>query len=147
MFLLSFLILSSYADSPKTAAWPWKPNIVVCKESTVKVEDIELSMKYWENKGHEFGTVEYANDCIKYHSGYILFVGDESLGDLYAGATEVYDYNGRIASAYIEIWDGANTDLKVIVHELGHALGYEHSHDKNNIMYKSATESKVNIRR
>ena len=131
-FLLSSTAFSSdYA--PQTAKWKYKPDIVVCKDSTVKIETIQRAVKFWEAKGHEFGTISYVDDCLDYHSGYILFVGDVDLNDSYAGTCEIFDYGGMIVSAYIEIWDDARNNLKVIVHELGHALGYDHSKSIYNV--------------
>jgi len=147
MFLLSFLILCSHAYAPQTAKWEFKPNIVVCEGSSVKVDSIKAATKFWEDKGHEFGTIEYVEDCIDYHSGYILFVNADNINNAYAGTCELFDYSGVIMSAYIEIWDGARSDLQVIAHELGHALGYDHHNSKNNIMYKNATETNVYIKR
>jgi hypothetical protein len=146
MFLFS-LILSSYADIPQTSKWVSSPDIVICEDSTVSVEDVTSAVKFWEAKGHKFGSIEYVDDCLDYHSGYILFVGDENLSSKYAGMTDLFEYGGNISSAYIEVWSGARKDLKVIAHELGHAIGYEHVNNTYNIMYKCAPDANVTIRR
>ncbi len=147
MFLLNFLILCSHAYAPQTAKWKFKPDIVICEGSSVKAENVKAATKFWEAKGHEFGSIKHVEDCIDYHSGYILFVDARNIDDAYAGTCELFDYDGSILSAYIEIWDGARNNLQVITHELGHALGYDHHHSKGNIMYKNATETNVYIRR
>ena len=147
MYLLSFLILCSHAYAPQAISWKNIPNVIICKESKVKIEDVKVAAKFWEAKGHTFSDFKYAENCDKYKYGYILFIGDSNLDSQYSGMTEVFEYKDRISSAYIEIWDGNSTNLKVITHELGHAIGYEHVNNIYNIMYDAPPDAKVTIRR
>ena len=147
MLLLNFLILCSHAYAPKSLSWTKNPSIFICKESKVKVEDVKAAAKFWQNKGHQFGEIKHVEDCDKFRYGYIIFIGDENLDSRYAGMTEVFEYGDRITSAYIEIWDSNSRNLKVITHELGHAIGYDHVDNIYNIMYSAPPDAKVTIRR
>ena len=59
----------------------------------------------------------------------------------------LFESQDEIIAAHIEIWDGSRSDLKVIAHELGHAIGYEHVDNVYNIMYDAPPDARVTIRR
>ena len=148
MFYFLFSSTVSAGDyAPQSTTWRHKPDVIICKESKVKLEDVRMAAAFWEDKGHHFGTFRYAENCEEYRYGYILFIGDENLGSQYSGMTEVFEFRSYITSAYIEIWDGNSRNLKVLAHELGHAIGYEHVNSIYNVMYDTPPDAKVTIRR
>jgi len=150
MFILGLLILNTIAAPPKVASWKSIPDVLICKDSEVTLKDARSAVTFWENRGFEFGTITYERSCDNYHEGHIMFIGDSNLEKGYLGMTEIFEHGGihkTITSAYIEISDDQSKNLILLAHEIGHAIGYKHDHDSENVMYSDVKQVNIKIRR
>ena len=149
MIILGLLIFNTLA-APKVSSWKYAPDIIICGDSQVDLQDVEIAVEFWEQRGQKFGDIAYKDNCASYHSGYIKFIGDRNLEDGYFGMTEIYEHgtgHKSIISAYIEISDYETTNLVLLTHELGHAIGYVHCADTLDVMHVNIKKTKVKIRR
>ena len=129
--------------------WYKTPNIIICNDSPVTINEVSQAKIEWEKSGRQLGKVIKSNHSCKekYVKGSILIMGDRD--DLDASqnhAITIRWYKGGsdrkiIESAFIEIdFDIKGMEKtkrkKLLTHELGHALGYRHNKIKNDIMNK-----------
>lgn len=141
MFLLSLLSLCFASDYDYWGHWHVVPDIVVCQSAHVDIEDVHAAVDYWETKGYEFGNIyiwkvcdqSMLQDTIK-----ISPPGKHINVDKHFGYTSVntIGYNDDIInSSLIEMTVRGTHHKEVIIHEMGHALGIKHTHEKSDIMY------------
>ncbi len=126
----------------------FQPKFVHCiNKSKTSLLVYKEAIKYWKNKGYVSGAsskinIEY---CENSHDdlGKIRLAGEEGLDDGYFGVTnrqliDVTLVNGavetHVGSAYIRIENEYSNDLNMVIHELGHALGIHHKHEKDSVM-------------
>ena len=143
-----------------TNKYTWKvtPNIIVCKDSPVTVQRVEAAAQAWREKGIKLGVVRMQtrpDQCKKEyeHSEYgeiIVTCKKRFLdSDEYNGFTTKYHPQNEgliVVSAIVEINKETIKEKpwyahKLLIHELGHAIGYGHSSfTKNDVMKPSLTD-------
>ena len=125
--------------------WGTTPNILICKASQTAKETIEEAAKYWQRHGFKVGTISSGNDeqacqmTEPLKRGYIIFMGSKGLDTKrhYAITQPWYRKSTqKMVSASIRVQEEYSNNLKLITHELGHALGLLHVDDKNSVMYE-----------
>ena len=145
MFLLLSLlgIKSSFAyyqreDFSQKYYWLTRPDIVLCDDAKVSKFSLYEAIFFWNRVGYGVSTEIIEKECKSdYLHGEIRVTSQRDL-DLqkYYGFTERKISEGILFAATIKIEDASANSSKLIIHELGHALGIEHSHfDRSHIMH------------
>lgn len=142
--------LSQYETNHR---WYKAPDIILCNDAPVSIADVEKAKKAWESAGRKVGKIKKGQSCSsKYKKGSILIMGDrEDLDATRNHAVAIRWYRGGsnrkiVESAFIEIdlsvskMSETKTN-KLLIHELGHALGYGHNKIENDIMNKDVMHS------
>lgn len=145
MFLLLFLFnaKSSFAyyqreDFHQKYYWLTRPNIVLCDDAKVSKFNLSQAIFFWNRVGYGVSTEIVEKTCLSdYAHGEIRVTSQRDL-DLqkYYGFTERKISESILYAATIKVEDASSNSVKLIIHELGHALGIEHSHhDRGHIMH------------
>lgn len=150
LFNIGFALDINVEKYHKVERWNFAPDIIVCKNAPVTVEQVQKAVDAWKEKGIPLGTVrkQQAGECgIKYShfdDGKILIAGKLRFldKDLYNGWTVKYTYTEQgdgkdIVTAICEINDDTVREKpyythKLLIHEIGHAIGYPHQHHSQN---------------
>ncbi len=128
----------------RTSNWENPPDVFICDVASVSEEQVVEAMKYWEDLGFEFGMVFSNWSCvyddqedykhIRIPGTILIYPEYKLLGREQAGvARRSVDLETlKTHSAVIEIRVYKD---RVIEHELGHALGWEHTNISGHIMH------------
>ena len=150
LFLLSSLAYSySRTDFKHRYIWDTKPRVVLCDDAKVEKADIERAMAFW--KDQMFGMHEkiISKPCKKTHrKGEIRITGQRDLDTNKYYAFTLRDISPmEISAATILIEDAQADNLELIIHELGHALGLNHSddHDVSHIMHRHVVDNPTRL--
>ena len=122
------------------AQWKEPPLIRICKTTGIDLFRVQKAIKYWEMLGYEFGNikVDYDAACMEpRHGEIIITLPDGNINNEHIAATRIYTekIRGNIAKAKIFIFPKYARRERVIEHELGHALGWQHYKQKFHIMH------------
>ena len=144
MFLLIslFSTKTSFAyereDFNQTLFWDMKSRIVLCDDAKISKFNLSQAISFWNRAGYGVSTEVIEKECESDHLlGEIRVTSQRDL-DLqkYYGFTERKISEGILFAATIKIEDASSNSLKLMIHEMGHALGIEHSHfDRSHIMH------------
>lgn len=142
-----FLILINLSFAGKYehfATWEEKPSIYICGKNTQTVKEVKESLQYWQNLGYDFGAIKKQSACPEKILGSIIIKNkyfDAKQGNTYV---EKYIYTNIPNKNYLEfaiielnneinLYDNENRES--LTHEIGHALGIDHVHDRKDIMF------------
>ncbi len=123
--------------------WHEIPTVYVCEGSNVSETRIKKAMGVWKRLGYEL------NGPIMRSTIPSCLVYDSSPGKIMVGAntanvpvdnaavtrTWYNKYTDEIISAVIEIKPNWTTKERVLEHELGHALGWDHCNKRYHLMH------------
>ncbi len=120
--------------------WALAPTIRVCGATKVPLYRIQQAAHYWENLGYEFDEIyeDPTLNCMNPRPGEIIITLPEpGFAAEHIAATRVYTYtkSGHIMKAKIFILPKYARKVRVLEHELGHALGWKHYPQKFHIMH------------
>ncbi len=123
--------------------WHRTPTVHVCIGSTLTETRVKNAMAMWGRLGYTLnGPIMKSTipECLVYDSspGKILIGSNTARvpADNAAVTRTWYNkYTNEIISAFIEIKPKWNTKERVVEHELGHALGWDHCNRKYHLMH------------
>lgn len=137
--------------------WQSAPTIVVCNNSPVTVNQVKKAANAWKAKGIKLGDVRKQNpgecgasytyrddgsiliagklrflDKVKYNGWTVRYTGSSNKTKIVTSICEINSDTVKEKPAYVH---------QLLVHEIGHALGYPHqSHSKNDVMTSHLSE-------
>tara|TARA_B100000085_G_C18561751_1_gene519889 strand:+ start:4047 stop:4580 length:534 start_codon:yes stop_codon:yes gene_type:complete len=123
----------------RKAEWDRVPSIRICAETKIPTYRVSKALAYWRTLGYEFGPITVDNSmlCPGPRSGEIVFMLPTSGFDTSKiASTSLYTHivDKNIVMAKINITPRSAKKERVIEHEIGHALGWNHYNQKFHIM-------------
>lgn len=147
LFLINLANASHYEHF---ATWEKSPDIYICGQNTQSIQEVKESIKYWKLLGYNFGSIKKQHNCPKQINGAIIIKNkyfNNKQGNTYI---KEYYYTDNVSKKYLDfaIIDlnnkinlYPNENKESLTHELGHALGIDHVHNKNDIMFPYANSN------
>jgi len=129
--------------------WKKTPGVVLCDENSVSRDQIEKGLEWWKERGHAFqlfsieDNQRFKDICENvwgsYPSGYIVIAkmtpdvirGPKDIAITYVSPDE---YTGGLRWAKMFFQEDEFVD-RLVEHELGHALGYDHLEERGHMMH------------
>jgi len=150
---IELIISVGLYDTKLQGFWTSPPNIRICPDSGITRERVKEALALWEGAGYEFGNIRahvYNGLPCEAQPGEIAFrmptqqelvdaIGKSQLG---IAKTQIENSTREIIASDIYFQTSiASHKAKVVEHELGHALGWEHHDRRYHIMNQDLTES------
>jgi hypothetical protein len=127
----------------KKANWSSPPNIIICDGIKISKSRIKKAISFWEYLGYSFGEV-FEFSCpfdTQYHGA--IYIMEPSggfnftlLANTHTAYAEFPDKRKEIIGSWIEIPNNNITKARILEHEIGHALGFQHTIERYHIMNK-----------
>ena len=132
--------LKALGKPQQTAEWKMLPRIRICPDSGVSITRATRAIKYWEKLGYEFGAIvgDPFSMCMTPKHGEILItIPDGDFNNNHMAATRLYTgiESGDIVRAKIQMLPHNAHKDRVLEHEIGHALGWQHYRQRYHIMH------------
>ena len=124
----------------RKAEWETTPKVRVCASTKLIMSRVDNAVKYWERLGYEFKYTykDFIIDCMNPRYGEIIITLPEGgFSAHHMASTRLYTSNrtGKIVMAKIFILPKNGRKERVLEHEIGHALGWNHYRQKLHIMH------------
>ena len=120
--------------------WKITPEVVICKSQTVFTkEQVKYALDVWGEKYSKISIKEKCNYKIEY--GKIKITDGRYLVDKAWGYTDYFYVERNINEKVVREHDSALiqldrniTNINLLIHEIGHAFGYDHYDRRKDIM-------------
>ncbi len=146
-FFLSALLLTAGAkfenlEHLRVAKWTTvTPQVVICNALPIETEVVQKAVNYWRFRGERIGSIRRKSCADEPLPGEIAIYRGDQLPEEHAGEAFRFIKNENIppkiqeitrASIYIQ---ERFSDSEILLqHELGHALGFTDTDDRDSIM-------------
>ena len=151
LFLLSNLAHSyTFFDFNHRYFWKTNPQVVLCEDAKVNRDLVETAMRFWQSNSFTMRDDLIVKSCEKSHKKgevRITHQRDLNIKKYYAYTIRDLDTDtNEISAATILIDDLESKNLELLIHEMGHALGINHSnYDKSHIMHKHVVDEHTRL--
>jgi hypothetical protein len=131
------IALSSQPHISRFSFWAKIPNIKICNSSPASKDQVISAMQWWSKRGFKFGTIKYSNCISQKHPGFIVIslVGQGFDFSKSLGTTNVHHDKVTKEIYWSQIYIPDALKIRVLEHEIGHALGWSHSTIRGHLMY------------
>ena len=124
--------------------WSSSPDIIICTELMMDKAIVVRALSHWEQLGHRFREVSMtlcdSNELYDGWLGAIYFVNPEQNYDFRKLSNSIISYGVKksgetnIVGSAIMLTYYSRRDIRILIHELGHALGYSHYNIPGHLM-------------
>jgi len=125
----------------KIAEWRFTPDIRVCDFAPVSRDRVSEAIKWWKDRGYEFGIITYGGiwgGCTSgsMHVGVItVSLSGQGYDFSSLGRTTIHHRDGQMLKAEIEVSQQTGNKDRILEHEIGHALGWDHFNKRRHILH------------
>jgi len=136
-----FYKASNFSHKPiQKYKWKVAPRIRLCQSTEISISRVRRAVAYWERLGYEFGEIylDRLSFCMNARDNEIaIILPSQGIIDDKMAVTRVYSskLTGEIIKAKIFVLPKTGMKERVLEHEIGHALGWQHYNNKNHIMH------------
>jgi hypothetical protein len=154
MLFFVLVFYTSYAsdhyNSDKILACiDFEPTIIICGRSLVSETRVRKAVGTWEKLGYSFADVLYKDDddeCIESEEYGVIVITkpNEDFDHKYLATTKRFaiklDEQDYIIHSKIYISSKETKKERVLEHEIGHAIGWDHFNTKYHLMHENWNE-------
>ena len=129
-------------EPQKKFSWSIEPDVRICQSTELSVFRVTQALRYWEKLGYKFGSLRTDSSpaCMNPRYGEIIITLPESgFGAGQIASTKVYTHirTNDIVKAKIFMLPKNARKERVLEHEIGHALGWQHYNQKFHMMHSN----------
>jgi len=122
--------------------WQTKPNVRICPDTGISPARVSRAMNYWKRLGYEFGNIIIEKDmynCLMpppLRREILITLPHQEFNEKHLAATKISTHRitGEIVKANIYITPRNSERERILEHEFGHALGWNHYPQRDHIM-------------